>query len=118
MSKKLTWASAFAGAFALLVLYWVQNITDDNHPGLTGTTRSTFVEGTLGTCLKKANGDPANKRISPSIISQYCNCYANLLADSVSIKELKALYHAKSDGVRLTMAQPQIDAAANHCLPN
>jgi hypothetical protein len=118
MSKKIMWASVLAGAFAPLVLYWVQNIADDNHPGLTGTTRSTFVEGAIGTCLKKANGDPANKGISPSIISQYCNCYANLLADSVSIKELKALYHAESDGVRLAMAQPQIDAAANHCLPN
>jgi hypothetical protein len=118
MCKKIMWASALTGALAPLVLYWVQNITDDNHPGLTGTTRSTFVEGATGTCLKKANGDPANKGISPSILSQYCSCYANLLADSVSIKELKALSHAESDGVRLAMVQPQIDAAANHCLPN
>jgi hypothetical protein len=67
MSKKIMWASVLAGAFAPLVLYWLQNIADDNHPGLTGTTRSTFVEGAIGTCLKKANGDPANKGISPSL---------------------------------------------------
>src|SRR3974377_1215475 len=112
------WESVLSCASAPFVLYWLQNIADDNHPGLSGTMRSTFVEGAIGTCLKKANGDPANKGISPSIISQYCNCYANLLADSVSIKELKALSHAESDAVRLTMAQPQIDAAANHRLPN
>jgi hypothetical protein len=33
MSKKIMWASVLAGAFAPLVLYWLQNIADDNHPG-------------------------------------------------------------------------------------
>jgi hypothetical protein len=37
MSKKIMWASVLAGALTPLVLYWLENIADDNHPGLSGT---------------------------------------------------------------------------------
>jgi hypothetical protein len=85
--------------------------------GLTGRTRSAFVESAAATCVKSQNNAPENKDISASIISQYCNCYASGLADRVSPNEMRSLGIGKKDqSTWLAIMQPKIDAAADACI--
>jgi hypothetical protein len=75
---------------------------DENRIGLTGEARAAFIRSTIDACNGKA---------APT----YCSCYANALADSVSIKELKE--PAPENREAATMAlRPKIDAAAKRCL--
>lgn len=87
---------------------WLRN----NDPGLTGTVRSSFVESAVDSCVATQSNDPASKGISLSLISQYCNCYANGLADRVSNNELKAVATAGTP----TILQAKMSAAAEPCL--
>jgi len=89
---------------------WLRN----NDPGLTGTARSAFIEEAIRTCLKKQKGDPINKGILESILSQYCKCYANGMADRISINELKSLSAVRPAEAVVAM-QPKIEAAAKPC---
>jgi hypothetical protein len=77
--------------------------------GLTGRTRSAFVESSLAACLKSKPGN-----ISTSKITEYCNCYASALADKVSNNELISL-GKKDQSTWLVTMQPKIDAAADAC---
>jgi len=83
--------------------------SDDNVEGLTGKARSAFVETSIDTCVKQAD-----KSFSPEIISQYCRCYANGMADRLSKNELKLLTNMKQ-AEALAAMQPKIDAAADVC---
>ena len=52
---------------------------DENRIGLTGEARAAFIKSAIDACNKSGNSAPPT----------YCSCYANAMADSVSIKELK-----------------------------
>jgi hypothetical protein len=69
---------------------------DENRIGLTGEYRAAFIQVTIDECNKSSNSAPPT----------YCGCYANALADSVSIKELK-------EG--MTALLPKISAAGKRC---
>jgi hypothetical protein len=101
------------GLAGFAVQYGQQWLRDDA-TGLTGAARSTFVESALGGCLKKQNENPASKLVSPSVISQYCACYANGVADRISIHELKAM--ATTSTQMASMFQPKVEAAAKPCI--
>jgi hypothetical protein len=60
---------------------------ESNAVGLTGAARKSFVESTTNGCLK----EQARRQLPfPSAaISQYCVCYANAVADRLSVDELK-----------------------------
>ena len=62
--------------------------------GLTGEAREVFVNSAIDECKKKATS------------STYCSCYANAIADSVSVKELM-------EGI--AALRPKADAAAKRC---
>ena len=62
--------------------------------GLTGETRAAFVNSAIDECKKKTTS------------STYCSCYANAIADSISVKELK-------EG--MAALRPKADAAAKRC---
>ncbi len=83
--------------------------TENDINGLTGTTRSAFVESVLAACLKNK---PDN--ISTSKITEYCNCYASALANEVSNNELTS-FGKKDQSTWLVTMQPKIDAAADAC---
>jgi hypothetical protein len=70
---------------------------DENRIGLTGEYRAAFIQVTIDECNKSSNSAPPT----------YCGCYANALADSVSIKELK-------EGMTALL----IAAAGKHCRSN
>lgn len=69
---------------------------DENRTGLSGEYRAAFIQVTIDECNKSSNSAPPT----------YCGCYANAVADSVSIKELK-------EG--MTALRPKIEAAARRC---
>jgi len=69
--------------------------------GLTGETRAIFINKTIDEC----------NRVSGS--STVCSCYANEMADSVSIDELQELY--KNRHAALTRLRPKMEAARQRC---
>jgi hypothetical protein len=82
---------------------------NDDMEGLTGRARSGFVEGSIDACVKQSD-----KSLSPEIISQYCRCYANDIADRLSNNDVKSLGNMKQ-AEALAAMQPKIDAAADAC---
>ena len=69
-------------------------IEDNNPIGLTGEARAAFIKSAIDECNKKTTS------------STYCSCYANAIADSVSVKELM-------EG--MAALRPKADAAAKSC---
>jgi hypothetical protein len=77
---------------------------DENRIGLTGQTRADFIKSTIDVCSGKA---------TPT----YCSCYADALADSISIKELKEPAPENREAA-ISALRPKIDAAARRCGTN
>ena len=75
---------------------------DENHLGLTGEARTAFINSAIDACNKSS--------ASPT----YCSCYANAMADSLSIKELKEASALGNRGV----GTPKLEAAAKRCATN
>jgi len=49
---------------------------------LEGPFRDGFVRGAQDSCLKSQKGQPANAQISAPLLSGYCTCSANFIADN------------------------------------
>ena len=60
---------------------WAQN--------LTGTDRSSFIDGAINTCMSPKNTEPLTKEIPMPLFAEYCRCYATGLADRASMSDLK-----------------------------
>jgi hypothetical protein len=54
---------------------------------ISGEDRASFVTGGLRTCRQKQESDPENT-LSNERVSNYCSCYMNALADTVTYREL------------------------------
>ena len=74
---------------------------DENRIGLTGEGRASFIKSAIEQC----------NRLSASV---NCSCYANAMADSLSIKELKEASALGNRGV----VTPKLEAAAKRCVTN
>ena len=83
-------------------------IGDENRIGLTGEGRAAFIKSAIDACNKSRNSGPPT----------YCSCYANAMADSVSIKELKETATPGNREAAIIALRPKIDAAAKRCLTN
>jgi hypothetical protein len=81
-----------------------EGLEDENRIGLTGEGRATFIKTTIDGC---------NQR-SSSAHPIDCSCFANAMADSVSIKELKEISAAEG----MTALRPKMEAATKRCLTN
>ena len=81
---------------------------DENRIGLTGKARATFVKAATDECNRASNAArPTN-----------CSCYANAMADSLSIKELKETSASGNREAGMTALRPKLEAAAKRCLTN
>jgi hypothetical protein len=76
---------------------------DENRIGLTGEARVAFIKSATEECNKRANSAPP----------PYCSCYANAMADSVSVRELKTAAESREAG--MTALQPKLATAARRC---
>ncbi|HVT54652.1 MAG TPA: hypothetical protein VHD34_01195, partial [Xanthobacteraceae bacterium] len=80
--------------------------------GLKGATRSAFVEAAIATCSKKQNEASENIGIAAEFLTKYCACYANRLADSLSISDLKK---TNDENELKKILRPKIDPASASC---
>ena len=74
---------------------------DENRIGLTGEGRAAFIKSAIEECNRQS-------------ASVNCSCYANAMADSLSIKELKEASALGNRGV----GTPKLEAAAKRCVTN
>jgi hypothetical protein len=81
---------------------------DENRVGLTGESRAAFIKNTLEECNKQSN----------SAKPTYCSCFAEAMADSVSIKEMKEISAPANPEAIMSTLRPKIEAAAKRCLTN
>jgi hypothetical protein len=78
---------------------------DENRVGLTG--EKPCFKNTLDECNRRSPGSPIS-----------CICYANAMADDVSIKELKEITAPANREAGMTALRPKIEAAAKRCQTN
>ena len=74
---------------------------EENRIGLTGEGRAAFIKSAIEECNRQS-------------ASVNCSCYANAMADSLSIKELKEASALGNRGV----VTPKLEAAAKRCVTN
>jgi hypothetical protein len=80
--------------------------------GLSGPTRTAFVDSTMRGCLNKAL---ENKGAPATLVSQSCTCFAEGLANSTSNEELLSLARLTPD-TRMAAIQPKLEALRKACL--
>ena len=78
---------------------------DEDRIGLTGEGRAAFIKSVIEACASRS-------------ASVNCSCYANAMADSLSIKELKEASALGNRDVGTTALRPKLEAAAKRCLTN
>ena len=78
---------------------------DESRRALSGADRAAFIKTTIEECSRRTN------RID-------CSCYANAIADDVSIAELKAISSSENREMAVTMLRPQMEAAVKRCSTN
>jgi hypothetical protein len=78
---------------------------DENRIGLTGEGRADFIKSAIEECNSRS-------------ASVNCSCYANAMADSLSIKELKEASALGNRNVGTTALRPKLEAAAKRCATN
>ena len=79
---------------------------DENRIGLTGEARTAFINSAIDACTKSSTS------------ATYCSCYANAIADSLSIKEFKEMSAAGSTEAGMATFGPKLEAAARRCKTN
>ena len=79
---------------------------DENRIGLTGEARAAFIRSALDACNKS----------SPS--PTFCSCYANAMADRLSMTELKQMSSAGNGEASVIAFRSKLEAAARRCRTN
>jgi hypothetical protein len=90
---------------------WVR----EGEPGLTGSTRTAFIDSANRECVATQARDPSNQGISAKLISDYCLCYAKGMADRMAVRELKQ-YSEMGQARAAKAMESRIAAAAEPCL--
>ena len=86
---------------------------DNDSVGLTGTVRSSLIEEIVGGCLREQSR--RQLAFTAAAISQYCRCYANGVADRLSVNELKR-QRAMSLKEQDVAMEPIVQAAGRQCV--
>jgi hypothetical protein len=79
----------FLVAYALA--YCVHIRFREEVPGLTGEHRDRAIKGATRICTTTVRADPDNKVIPASTLARFCSCYANGVADRVSLSDIRLL---------------------------
>ena len=112
---KLWIAGPLAFALAFVAFKYGTQWVREGEPGLTGSTRTAFVDSGNRECVATQTRDPDNKGISAKLISDYCLCFANAMADRMAVRELKQ-YSEIGQGRVVKAMESRIAAAAEPCL--
>lgn len=113
--KYLKWfAAALAFGLAYFAVKYVFEYNRDES-AITGATRTAFVENAVKTCLPRQRAEAAGKDVPDSVIVEYCQCYADGMADRIKRADLQKLSNvSQTDQVKAM--QPVIDAASDACI--
>ena len=80
---------------------------DEDRIGLTGETRANLIKAFIERC-RSSLGDPT-----------FCRCYADALADNVSVKELNEISASLNQQAAVeTILRPKMETAAKRCKTN
>lgn len=83
-------------------------------PGLTGMVRSQFVAGAVQSCSTRMRASlPATSNITPQMVTDYCTCSANKMADVISEAEMVQI--AQDETRAKAATQSRVEAAAKSC---
>jgi hypothetical protein len=87
----------------------------DPNAAITGKLRETFLAAGMKTCMNKQANDPETKALffSTNILTRYCSCYMNTLADATTNGDLRASSTAGSVPAAM---QRKIKAASASCI--
>jgi hypothetical protein len=106
-SRNLT-ASIVSMILIALAIGGVRYITYSNLPkssfdynsAISGKARDSFVSEGINSCISKQENDPDNKSLSLSrdVLSKYCSCYMNALADITIYADLRDVSTPSSIG--------------------
>jgi len=79
-----------------------------------GPDRNDWIKTTIASCITGQRRRPENAAASDELISTYCRCYANILADSTTREDIQymANYHTPSAHMR-----EEIASSFNKCAP-
>jgi hypothetical protein len=117
MGKKIggwiVWALAFGIAF-WAAKYGVSYLRGQELR-LTGASRDAFVGAAIRTCRDKQFNAPENANIAKPLLLQYCNCFANGVADRISNNRPREL-SGLSDAQKIAEMKPVMDASDALCL--
>jgi hypothetical protein len=80
--------------------------SDESVIGLTGETRRRFIDKAIDACTRSGGSE------------SYCSCYANAMADSLSIKDLSAMSAARNQVSAMTAIRSKLEDAGRHCMTN
>lgn len=102
-------AAYFFGRWLWVLLLPISPIvsTESSAQYLTGSAREDFIKGTANGCMQAKINDEEAKIIPNSLFEGHCHCYANILADKITIADMK------SDNK--TVTDPIVKAAALSC---
>ncbi|WP_315782452.1 hypothetical protein [Bradyrhizobium sp. SZCCHNPS1003] len=121
--KKLIGSAGYIIAFA--IAFWAARDgvryfraadaqTSPTAPGLSSGYRDGFVGGAVRTCVQTQTAAPENASIPKALLTSYCVCFANGMADRISDSDLKS-----AEGIpaadRIKRMQPVINAVAPVC---
>lgn len=81
---------------------------------ISGNERASFINEGITSCMKKQESDPDTKSLSLSreVLSNYCSCYMNALADKTTYGDLRG---ASTDRSVTPAMQAKIGAADASC---
>ena len=76
------------------------------------------VDGKINVMDISVRGSGRTTEEESSASPTYCSCYANAMADSLSIKELKEMSAAGNQEAAMTALRPKLEAASRRCPTN
>lgn len=109
---------AFAAAF-FIFKYAVGGLTGGQPSAgapITGAVRSEFVQAGNATCLDAQRKLSENAGLPTQLLAEYCGCYMNALADSVSNAEVAAVGREQDKTAALSLLKDRTVRASNQCI--
>jgi hypothetical protein len=114
--KKYTRVCAMCASpllYAVIVFASVAYAQQDTFPlRQDGTARSTFMRSSADSCVETQTAAPANKFIPRDRIVRFCNCYAKVMADTVTAQKIDAMAKEQTSDTLQKKAQ----TATTQCL--
>jgi hypothetical protein len=115
------WKQVLSVVFVALLIAsgrWMFDQFRNQQPGLWGASRTSFMKGVIATCEPTQAQSPDNKGITTDEVRNFCRCFADAMADGVSLNEVHAVANVSKDRRQAQFQAryaPLIERATNDC---